>query len=215
MATTERPTVENFLPDTDRLGQPITRPVFHHFGIATTRNKEMEDWYREVLGFEVVSRPSFPLPSMTFVSNDVTHHRGSFLSPPTLKDNPDRLDYSRIQHMAWEYETIDDMLEAWQRVANLGILPVSCWCHAVSWSFYYKDPDRNTVEKTCPAWETHEEGLAYALSEAWEKNPNGIQVDPPQLIEARAKGVGLDELRERAMNSEYLPDPLPSQLSAW
>jgi catechol 2,3-dioxygenase len=207
--------VSDFLPETDRKGQRIIRPKLHHWGIATTRNEEMENWYRDVLGYEVVARPGSPLRTMTFVSNDLNHHGGSYLSPPTVSDDPERLFHTRIQHLAWEYEDIDQMLESWQRIRNLGIEPVSCWCHSVSWSFYYKDPDLNTVELNTQAFATLEEGLEYALTDRWAENANGFQVDPEKLIAARKEGVGLDELRERSINKEYEPEELVDPLSGW
>jgi catechol 2,3-dioxygenase-like lactoylglutathione lyase family enzyme len=187
----------------------------HHFGIATTRREEMVQWYRDVLGMEVVANPGQPVPFMTFVTNDNHHHRGGFFQTPNLVDDPDRLEQSRVQHMAWEYEDIDQMLESWERIKNLGIEPVACWCHYVSFSFYYKDPDRNTVELTCQGFDTIEKGVEYARTPEWEANPNGTSIDPAKLLQARKDGVGLDELRERSKAGDYKPQPEPPWTAAW
>ncbi len=208
----------DILPGEDRAGRRIIRPTIHHFGIATTRHEEMLAWYRDVLGLEIVAPlPAIePLPRMTFVTSDEHHHRGGFITTSQLKDNPDRLDYSRVQHLAWEYEDIDQLLESWERIHELGIEPVACWCHnGSSFAFYYKDPDRNTVELTAPAHESLRAGLARVLSAEWATNPNGQAVDPRKLIEARSRGVGLDELRERAIANEYKPDVPPHPLAVW
>jgi catechol 2,3-dioxygenase-like lactoylglutathione lyase family enzyme len=208
----------DFLPAEDRAGRPIIRPRIHHFGMATTRFEEMLTWYRDVLGLEVVARVSNPIPNMAFVTSDEHHHRGGFFGPPQLKDNPDRLEYSRIQHLAWEYEDIDQLLESWDRIKNLGIEPRSCWAHGgngISFAFYYKDPDNNTVELTTQGYEDLREGLAGARSPEFAKNPNGTAVDPAKLREARANGVSLNELRARAVAGEYRPEVDPHPLSTW
>jgi catechol 2,3-dioxygenase-like lactoylglutathione lyase family enzyme len=211
MSTTQA----DFLPVTDRAGRHVIRPLIHHFGIATTRNEEMVAWYRDVLGLEIVAEPGNPLPKMTFVTSDDHHHRGGFFSPPTLKDNPERLDYSRIQHIAWEYADVDQLLESWERILTLGIEPVSAWCHSFSFAIYYKDPDNNTVELGAQAFEVVRDGLAYARTPEWSKNPNGWSIDPGKLKQARAQGVGLDELRTRAMAGEYRPEVEPSPMTTW
>lgn len=206
----------DILPAEDRAGRQIIRPTIHHFGIATTQPEKMIAWYRDVLGLEVVARCSTPLPSMAFVTSDEHHHRGGFFSPPQLKDNPDRLDYSRVQHLAWEYDDIDQLLESWDRIRELGIEPVACWCHnGASFAFYYKDPDNNTVELTAQAHESLRDGLARVRDPEWATNPNGQAVDPRKLVEARASGVSLDELRERSVAREYEPDVAPPPLATW
>jgi len=190
-------------------------PVLHHFGIATTRPDEMIAWYRDVLGMEIVARTSDPLPSMTFVTNDDHHHRGGFFAPPTVSDDPDKLAHARVQHLAWEYEDLDDLLASWQRIAALGIEPVSSWCHGPSFAFYYKDPDNNTIELLADAYGDHARSYAHTQQPEWIAKPNGVAVDPYKVLAARAAGATLDELRERGLAGEYAPAVQPHPLSTW
>ena len=45
---------------------------------------------------------------LTFVSNDKANHRLAIISLPELKDDADRTGHVKLQHVAFEYPTIDD-----------------------------------------------------------------------------------------------------------
>jgi catechol 2,3-dioxygenase len=200
---------------TDSAGRPIIQPVLHHFGTATTRHDEMVEWYRNVVGLEVVLRAGDPVPQMTFVTNDETHHRGGFFTPPFLEDDAERSKHARIQHLAWEYGSFDDLIQSWDRIRQLGIEPVLCTCHGPSFAFYYKDPDGSTVEILCDAYEEPGASLEYMGTPEMLANPMGILVDPSKLNEARTSGKSLTELREGAMAGEFLPAVQPPPLATW
>lgn len=199
----------------DRAGRPIVAPALHHWGIATTQHEEMVAWYHDVLGLEIVAQTSDPLPKMTFVTNDEHHHRGGFFSPPALKDHEDRLAYARVQHLAWEYDSIDELLASWERIAALGIKPASCWCHGPSFAFYYKDPDRNTVELLADGYADHALSFEHTLKPEWRAKPNGVAVDPAKVLASRNAGATLDELRENGLAGAYVPKVEPHPLSTW
>ncbi len=199
----------------DASGRPILRPVLHHFGIATTRNAEMAEWYHNVLGMEIVAQTNDPLPQMTFVTNDTHHHRGGFFSPPMLSDDPEKLAHTRVQHLAWEYPSLDELLESWDRIQALGIEPASCWCHGPSFAFYYKDPDNNTVEILADAYGDYGKSYDHTKLPEWRAKPNGTAVDPAKLLEARNAGASLDELRVGGLAGDFLPEVEPSPMSTW
>jgi catechol 2,3-dioxygenase-like lactoylglutathione lyase family enzyme len=198
---------------TDSSGRPIIVPTFHHWGIATTRNDEMLEWWSDVLGMAVTVRSVDPIPKMTFVSNDLAHHRGGFFSPPFLEEDADKRSHSRIQHLAYEYDTIDELFETWDRLNGLGIVPVSTVCHGPSFAFYYRDPDNNVVELLADSYGDWERSLRHMREEpAMKTNPQGSYIDVAKVAAARKSGVELDELRERSLAGEYdlevKPDPL-------
>src|SRR5258707_273603 len=99
-------------------GRPIIVPHWHHFGMGTTRLQEMMEWYGNVFGFQLVAeamKNPDAAPMMNFLTNDLAHHRGVFTAAPNLQDETleEKRGHIRIQHMAWEYSTIDDLLETW------------------------------------------------------------------------------------------------------
>jgi catechol 2,3-dioxygenase-like lactoylglutathione lyase family enzyme len=181
-------------------------PRLHHFGIATLRPEEMVEWYRSVFGMEIAARFSFPAMNLTFLSNDRAHHGGVLLNTESLQDESleQKQSHIRIQHLAWQYASIDELLQTWERLSRIGIEPVVCHCHGVSFSFYYRDPDRNLIELLADAWTDPGEALEYIKGPELQANP-GALVDPLKLIGARDRGADLAELRDRALAHDYLP----------
>jgi catechol-2,3-dioxygenase len=205
MAVPATHTFEKELVDDN--GERVICPTLHHSGTQTPRREEMLKWYRNVLGQQptlAADPPATPFPS-TWTSNDWAHHRMGFFSVPGLEDKVNRFSPG-INHMAWEYETIDDLLETWERIQNLGITPVFTVDHFISIAFYYNDPDGNLVELLTDAWGDHEKSMEVQLtSQELRANPPGTPVDPAQMLEARRAGMSLEELHQRAYAGEYTP----------
>src|SRR5208283_4851588 len=103
----------------------IVHPKLQHFGLTTANLDAMLDWYRKVLGMTLNRRvqagpqkgPSF---SAAFASNDEVHHRIAFFEIPGLTVDPDKARHPRLQHVAFEYETLDDLLGTYARLKGLG-----------------------------------------------------------------------------------------------
>lgn len=105
--------------------------------------------------------------------------------------------HAKLQHIAFEYATIDDLLNSYARVKWLGIEPVLTTDHGAAISFYYKDPDSNIVEVFVDLgnWDTLD----------FHKNSMGTFVDADKLVSARQTGMSLAELRRRAYAGEFPP----------
>src|ERR1700676_4953001 len=105
--------------------------MLQHFGVTTANLDPMIDWYRKVLGMTVNHR-SFaptgaekePTLSAAWLSNDEVNHRIAFVEMPGLTVDPAKSQHARLQHVAFEYQTIDDLLATYARLKALGILPV-------------------------------------------------------------------------------------------
>jgi len=120
----------------------IKCPVLHHVLLKTTRMQEMIDWYGAVIGCEAV----FQRPDIAFLSNDGANHRISLLHSPLLRDDPDFQKHVGMHHLAFEYESVDDLLETWQRLHDAyGYEPHMSLHHGMTLSFYYVDPSGNSV----------------------------------------------------------------------
>jgi catechol 2,3-dioxygenase len=187
----------------------IIRPKLHHWGMRTAKFQEMVDWYSTVVGFETVLSSDSPA-QVAFVTNDEQHHRGGFFSPPGVTDNPGRGTMPGVNHLAWEYDTLDDLLATWSRLDEQGIRAVLTTDHGPSFSFYYKDPENNTVELTCLAYDDLAKVKERLRSPENIRNPMGQPVTPEQLIAAREQGSSLAEIHERALAGDYVPEgPAP------
>ena len=116
--------------------QSLIHPTLHHFGVTTTHPEEMLDWYAKVLGMTTNFQSS---RGLAFLSNDRAHYRMAILSLPEIKGNPDPHPHAKLQHVAFEYATIDDLLTLWERLKGWGIEPVLTADHGPTTAFYYQD----------------------------------------------------------------------------
>jgi catechol 2,3-dioxygenase len=192
----------------------IVHPKLQHYGIATANGEAMIEWYRKVLGMTVNFRFTAPAGahngppfSATFVSNDEVHHRVVFFDLPGLADDSEKLRHPRVQHVAFEYQTLDDLLGTYVRLKGLGILPVMAVDEGLQTGIYYNDPDQNSVELNVNnygnEW-TATEHMRTALSSS--ERPRRMFVDPEKMYVARKAGASPWELHERAMAGEFAPD---------
>jgi catechol 2,3-dioxygenase-like lactoylglutathione lyase family enzyme len=183
-------------------------PKLQHFGLNTGNLAAMTDWYRKVLGMTVnrhmVGRagpqrgPSF---SADFVSNDEVHHRIVFFETPGLVADTDKHRHVRVQHVAFEYATLDELLGTYARLKGLGILPVQATDFGMGTAFYYEDPDQNVVELNVNNY-----GDEWTATEHMRNcPPTRANVDPDKMIAARKAGVSPWEVHERAVAGEFAP----------
>ena len=193
--------------------ETIVHPRLHHLGLTTANLESMIDWYRKVLGMTIVHRTGAaasnqaggPPINAAWVSNDEANHRLAFVALPGLFADPDRSRHHRLQHIAFEYRTLDELLGTYVRLKGLGILPVLCTDGGSQTAFYYDDPDRNSVELNVDnygdCWSSSEH---MRSSPDFAKNPMGANVDPDKLVAAR-KTASPWELHERAWAGEFAP----------
>jgi catechol-2,3-dioxygenase len=186
---------------TAAVNSKIKRPVFHHILLKTTRIQAMIDWYAAVVGFEVVHQD----PAIAFLSNDGANHRMSLLSTPLLHDDPDFQKHAGMHHVAFEYDTVDDLLETWVRLRDdLQIEPHMSLHHGPTLSFYYVDPDGNSVELQADAFGDWTKSKAFINGDpGFKLDPIGKFVDPAKLVSARKAGTAIDELLRRAYAGEF------------
>jgi len=185
-------------------------PKLHHYGLTTPNLDAMTDWYRKVLGMTINHRRSAapagaqngpPFSALAFVSNDEMDHRIVFFEIPGVVADPDKRRDTGLQHVAFECATLDDLLGTYVRLKGLGILPVWAADHGVGTSFYYADPDQNSVEININNY-----GNAWTATEHMRTSPPTFaQIDPEKMVAARKEGASPWELHERAVAGEFAP----------
>jgi catechol-2,3-dioxygenase len=191
-------------------GRAAVRPALHHFGLTTTNLTAMVEWYAAVLGMDPTHQ-SQPAAARTgsrwrtaWVTNDQANHRIAIMALPGLADNTQRSRHKGLHHVAFEYPDLDDLLATYTRLKGLGIEPVRSADHGPITSLYYEDPDRNTIELLVDNFGDGEQSSAFMrTSTAFAENPMGTDVDPEQLLVARAAGMSVAELHERAYAGEF------------
>jgi catechol-2,3-dioxygenase len=161
-----------------------------HIVLQTNRRREMIEWYCRVLGAEVL----YEAERISFISYDDEHHRVAFLDPGPLAER--QPDASGLNHVAFTFGDLDDLIDNYQRLKEIGIRPHRCVNHGVTTSMYYHDPDRNQVELLVDNFTTAAEGQAYMRGRsASDKNPVGVVFDPEELAARVHAGLRVEELQ--------------------
>lgn len=184
----------------------VANPVIHHVNLKTTRLAEMIDWYGQVAGLWA----NFRSPAFAFLTNDGANHRLALIGAGGLSDDPDKVKHAGLHHTAFEFSTLPDLLRRYETLKSADIRPHFCVDHGLTMSFYYMDPDGNSVELQADNfgdWELSTEWIRTAPEFA--ADPIGPSVDPDALVRALADGVEPAEIHRRAYAQEYPPNEKP------
>ncbi len=106
-----------------------------------------------------------------------------------------------MHHFQMQFASIDDLFDRYEALTAHGIAPARSANHGPSTSFYHRDPDGNQVELSVKNYATEAETLAFIQSEAFRRNPSGIDVDPAAYVGRYRGGVSFEELRR-------IPEPV-------
>ena len=178
--------------------------VFHHALLKTARMQEMIDWYAAVVGTEAV----FQAPGIAFLSNDAANHRISIVGNPQFRDNPEFRKFAGMHHLAFEYASVDDLLDTWQRLHDdYGYEPHVAVHHGMTLSFYYVDPDGNSVELQADVFGD------WKKSKAWMREVGGVQGrSDRQVCRSRENGGGAGRRNDADRNC--CGAPMPASIAA-
>ena len=172
----------------------MIRPTLNHLNLKTTRLKEMIDWYAAVTGGKIIfqsgeSTKDNPI-QIAFMSNDSAPFRITFMGSPGLREDPEQFFHSGLHHMAFEYDSFDDLMSSFARLKQLGIVPIVCMQHGVTTSLYYSDPDQNAVELQADNFSNWDKSAEWmGTSEAFRQNPLGAFFDPDPVLAAYQAGA--------------------------
>jgi catechol-2,3-dioxygenase len=189
---------------------PIIRPVLHHVNLKTSRLEEMISWYGDVVGLEVV----FGFPGGAWLTNDGANHRLALLVSPALDDDERKLHHTGLHHLAFEYASLDDLLSTYTRLSDKGVRPHFTVDHGMTTSFYYVDPDGNSVELQVDNFGDWSASTSFVRdSEEFAADPIGQVIDVDLLIAERDAGASAEELHRRAYAGEFAPaEPMDGRL---
>jgi catechol-2,3-dioxygenase len=180
----------------------MANPVLHHVNLKTCRLQEMIDWYGLVVGTTVQHQ----FEGGAWLTNDGANHRIALLAPPGLVDDPDKLAHAGIHHTAFEFASLGDLLDTYVRLKPQSIVPHACLDHGMTTSFYYVDPDGNSVELQADNFGGDwTQSSAFLFTDEFVANPIGMNIDPDALVVARDGGADADEIHRRAYAGEFEP----------
>jgi catechol-2,3-dioxygenase len=181
--------------DLDQTRRPAAPTKLAHIVFKTPRIAEMIDWYTMVLDAVVV----FTDKRIAFLTYDQEHHRIALIKVPRLLRIPGLVwkvhrKFFGVDHVAFTYEQLPDLIAAHRRLAEAGIEPVWCINHGPTTSMYYEDPDGNRIELQVDNFATNRELVDWLRGGEFDKNPIGVEFDPVVLERLAAAGTPVEVL---------------------
>jgi catechol-2,3-dioxygenase len=85
--------------------------------LKTTRLQEMIDFYRTLVGAEVIFQDQVG----AWLSNDEANHRIALLAFPNFVDDPEKDARTGMHHSAFEYASFEDLNTTYLRLKEAGI----------------------------------------------------------------------------------------------
>jgi len=164
---------------------------FAHFVLRVHDLQRSIDWYATMLGMEVVHRND----AVAFMTYDEEHHRIALVKTPVESEAPPGA--AGLDHVAYTFESLGDLLGSYRRLKEEGILPVWSINHGPTTSLYYADPDGCRVELQVDNYETEEDLKAFMKTESFLANPIGVGFDPDVLVRRYEAGDPLERLIEQ------------------
>lgn len=176
---------------------------FAHVVYRTRRFDQMLHWYRVVFG----ARVQYQNPGLAFLTYDDEHHRFAFANMAVFQ--PDGVDTERrgsigVDHVAYTYASLRDLLENYARLKEEGICPYWCVHHGITASLYYADPDGNQMEFQVDSFTSSEEANAF-IHAHWDANPLGVEFEPDEWLVRMRAGAPESEFLVRRVHKPVSP----------
>ncbi|TVY54624.1 Biphenyl-2,3-diol 1,2-dioxygenase 2 [Lachnellula cervina] len=191
------------LPNFDGPFAKVKSPIkLAHIVLRTGRFSKMVDFYKTLLGAEASYENEF----LSFLTYDDEHHRIAILD---LGAKPMNKATAGLEHVAFTFDSVPDLLLAYRQRKAKGIEPVWCVNHGPTLSLYYQDPDGNQIETQVDSFSTNEEAAEFMVSKEFEENPIGVDFDPEELIRKLREGVSEKELLKRPNIGPRRMDSVP------
>jgi 2-polyprenyl-6-methoxyphenol hydroxylase-like FAD-dependent oxidoreductase/catechol 2,3-dioxygenase-like lactoylglutathione lyase family enzyme len=187
----------------------VIHPKFHHVNLKTTRLREMIDFYRTLVGVEVIHQDD----AGAWMSNDEANHRVALLAFPNFVEDPEKDTRTGMHHSAFEYDSFEDLNASYLRLKHEGIEPAICLDHGMTLSYYYADPDGNNIELQVDCFGDWAKSKEWMRSSAtFKANPIGQFVRPELIGADHANGMTFAQIHEKAMAGGYAPEQPPVEI---
>jgi catechol-2,3-dioxygenase len=154
---------------------------FVHVVYRTRQFDKMIQWYRDVFDCKV----QYQNPILAFLTYDDEHHRVALVNLAAVKpqaDEGERRGVIGVDHVAYTYDSVEDLVENYAQLKEKGILPYWCIHHGVTMSMYYADPDGNQMEMQVDAFTSSDAANDYMNGPHFATNPIGVEYDPDEVL---------------------------------
>ncbi|MFO1329404.1 MAG: VOC family protein [Rubrivivax sp.] len=186
---------------------------FVHVVYRTRRFEQMLAWYQTVFDARVRHRN----PALAFLSYDDEHHRFAFVNLAVLQPEggeSERRGVIGVDHVAYTYASLDDLLDNYVQLKAQGIRPYWCIHHGITVSMYYADPDGNQMEFQVDCYADADQANAFMEGPDFAINPIGVEYDPEDWLRRRAAGTPVAELLPRTVHLPVSPIRGPASAPA-
>ncbi|KAH8746525.1 Glyoxalase/Bleomycin resistance protein/Dihydroxybiphenyl dioxygenase [Diaporthe sp. PMI_573] len=142
-----------------------------HVVLRTANFVPMVNFYKTFLG----AHASYETDQMSFLTYDEEHHRIAIVAVPGI--TPRNPTASGMDHIAFTYSTLHDLLTSWRQRRDVGVVLILCVNHGPTVSIYYEDLDGNRIEIQIDTFKTMEEATEFMKTSEFAKNPLGSEFD--------------------------------------
>jgi catechol-2,3-dioxygenase len=165
---------------------PPTAPAkLAHIVLRSADVPKARAWYMTVLNARDLMEGAEDAAALTY---DAEHHRVLILGmSPAERAAAQEIDffasidarrkYPGLEHFAFTFNTLGELLATYRRLAKASITPVFCVNHGGTLSLYYLDPDGNNVELLLDTM-TLDQSIDFMQNGAFRENAVGYPFDP-------------------------------------
>jgi catechol-2,3-dioxygenase len=173
-----------------------------HFGLRTTPQKfdEMVDWHLKFFGGRLVLKSA----EAAMIAYDDEHHRLVIVKAPDHEAAGNKKAMCGFYHIAFAFESLADLVTAYEQKKALGILPHWPVNHGMSTSLYYSDPDGNEFEINVDNFDTAAEAHAFMQTDEYLQNPIGVDFDAEVLVQRVRSGEDEQSIKKRPVIGKRL-----------
>ena len=108
----------------DATDEMIVPARLHHVNLKAYHFEEMREFYTALIGIH----PNAEVGTFGWYTYDSANHRLALMHLPTFTE---RVPASAgMHHMAFEYDSLDDLMRTYLRLKQIGIVPAGCWIMA-------------------------------------------------------------------------------------
>lgn len=176
---------------------------FAHVVYRTRRFEQMLQWYETVFD----ARIQYQNPALAFLTYDDEHHRFALVNLSSIR--PDGADTDGrgmigVDHVAYTYAGLADLLENYAQLKEKGILPYWCVHHGITVSMYYADPDGNQMEFQVDCFNSSLDANAF-IDAHFSANPIGVEFDPDEWLDQLCTGAQPSSFLSRQVDQPMSP----------
>ncbi len=183
----------------------FTPPQFSEVILKTARFATLKDWYETVTDVKAFfvrddakSATWAGAYNIAFIrifsAHPYTQVLGIFEVSALSGQADNQKGTPGLHHMQLRHAGLDHLFSRYEALHARGITPMRSFNHGPGTSFYYHDPDGNTVELSSANFVNEADYLAYFRSEAYAKNISGIEIDPAEFVARYRAGTPQAEL---------------------